>query len=332
MRSLKSDMWQSTDFEKFRPELISELEKKVICSAPRQQGIKRSTRQDITEQVLNELSEKYGTIIHAQGPGSLDDNYLSELNSNQLSHLKNSLQYDFPLELLLHMQRDQMVNFFVGTGKVAKNGWNEYFVHPEIRKIFSTAHIISGYMRTNAEDKKDITPYVFSNQRYFPKRYDDILADISIPYSAVGHFRSDGRINESGNMFDILQKYVRKKGKRNPKARRREASDHLRLKKNIHKKRGRTMFEVNLKSEFGEFFPVDAVRIYDKGVFVYECKSSPIGNGFLQGQETLQKAGQYIYYNFGIIPKLRLLTQFKEIEISMPPVNPVFEGELYFKF
>ncbi|MBT3720621.1 hypothetical protein HN789_07410 [archaeon] len=355
MRSLRADIWTAKNFEEYRGEVLSELEREVgitikqddeserkieittqidLSEEVKQAKVKRRDRKrltkvDFAEHTLNLLTDLYGPEIHSNGPGSLNDNYLLDfvIKNDDFAHLITGLEYELPLEVLLHLTREEMKHFFVGVGKVATYGWQKFFVSPPMSDEVDLIEIIHRYVSVGNNNKllknKDRIHYV--------RRYDHVVADVTIPERTFSYMARNGKKN--GNRVQNMMNYLRSNGKtKNIEADRLEHPEHLKLKKQLKRqlrqKRGNTWFEVLFNSSNGFKIPVDAARVYDDGAILYECKSSSRGNHFEEGRESLREAAKFVYYNFGILPRLELVTKFGLLPVELPSVNPFYEGKL----
>lgn len=313
-------LWQQQDFERFREQFFTAILRKVQIE-------KHGDINSLKNQVIRDLRKLYGDEIFATNKIRYDSSFiereeekilhfLSKYSKEELNYAHLGIQYNLPKEVLMHLTRDEMMALFIGLGKATRLR-QKNFIISYFNMQHSLISIISRIMSENLANSNLL------NRDYFTIREPGLVYDISLnrPIYNV----------DLGNLKRNLEGFIRyiNKAKRTEKEKIKkkpqESNKHRLYKEYLQKRHRKIYFEVQLTNRIC----ADAIAIENGKIIVYEIKSST--NHYFEGIEQLKEIGAFIYYVFGIEPKLKLRyfngITLTEEEIPMPKVNPIYRGK-----
>ena len=115
-------VWTTQEFELYRSDVLDELSGSV---EPANGKWTNRRKKELVEIVRYGLAGRYGQELFVQkiqDGHSVD--YLSCLNLETLFFVAAGEQFDLPLELLMHLDLEQAIDFIAGAGKVGKGGFD----------------------------------------------------------------------------------------------------------------------------------------------------------------------------------------------------------------
>ncbi|MEM4397065.1 MAG: hypothetical protein QW757_00405 [Candidatus Woesearchaeota archaeon] len=277
--SVEKLIWQLCNFEAYRTQFISELEKKIYSNK------KKEDIDTLRRKVKQQLEHKYSidSLTESRVNQQDIDNFLLNFSYEELENTLLGLQYDLPTEVILHLSRQEMMSLFIGLGKAAKNNYLK-FLKTHINKGESVLELISRIISDNLSNPNLL------KRDYYIRRQKNIIYDENFNPPIV-------RFHFNGSFFEYC-----KQRKNSIVVHGNDPSSHEKIKEKIKKKGfAHVFFEVKIGS-----FSLDVVCFTkNQEVIVYEIKGGY--NHYQEGVSQLQNYGAIIYQEFHITPNLVLI-------------------------
>jgi hypothetical protein len=295
-----------------RTELMRSLAKKIPSNG-RRHGLC-----ELVELVYKGMESKYGVKAHEDN-FSKDSKRLSlkiGYSEEQLENMLYGLNHHIPWDILKQKNWRERIQIFEGLGNYEKGiGPARYFIVPQAHLNSHTLDQILEPLERRCSVNGSL--YGIKNE---------VIEDPSKKRKYIDRFlRSDCQSHD-------LESYLRNnKGKLfNGKGIRKR---HTKTEKVIMKRlisEGYEVFpEVDIRTSQKQITRLDVVGIKYGSFVVYDAKiATGLQTSFPNTEANLREAAEFLYYNFGMMPELKIQKKYPapSISVSLPAVNKLYSG------